>query len=56
MLMFYPSNLYQFVLVTLPLFSCLCFQLLNKYSFISAVRAGTGANEVGIWAGDLVGR
>jgi hypothetical protein len=25
MLMFYPLNLYQYVLVTLPLFSCLCF-------------------------------
>jgi hypothetical protein len=28
----------------------------NRVSFISAVRAGAGGDEAGIWAGDLVGR
>lgn len=37
-------------------FSFHVFGTVKFISFISAVRAGAGGDEAGIWAGDLVGR
>ena len=42
--------------LTCNCFSSRNFVFENSVFFVSAVRAGTGGDEAGIWAGDLVGR